>query len=90
MVERKLDWGPVNEWRTADFEDLSERIAADAGRTLGATTLKRVWRRVRYESSPSNNTLGTLAMYVGSPSWRALKRALDGPTPGSEIGLEAG
>ena len=74
MVEERLDWGPASEWSTQDFEELSDMIATETGRTLGATTLKRVWGRVRYESSPSQHTLDTLAQFVGSSSWRSLKR----------------
>lgn len=69
-IESRLQWGPADEWVTADFEDLSDRIANETGRTLGATTLKRVWGRVRYDSSPSRHTLDTLALFVGAGSWR--------------------
>lgn len=74
QIESRLGWGPPEEWSTADFETLSERIAESTGRTLGATTLKRVWGRVRYDSSPSRHTLDTLAQFVGAASWRDFQR----------------
>lgn len=74
-IESRLQWGPVDEWSTADFEELSDRIAEETGRTLGATTLKRVWGRVRYDSSPSRHTLDTLSQFVGASSWRDFQRA---------------
>lgn len=74
QIESRLGWGPSEEWSTADFETLSERIAESTGRTLGATTLKRVWGRVRYDSSPSRHTLDTLAQFVGAASWRDFQR----------------
>ena len=52
-------------------------IAEKTGRTLGATTLKRVWGRVKYDSSPSQHTLDTLAQFVDSSSWRNFKSNLD-------------
>lgn len=77
IIEKKLDWGSPEEWTTFDFEELSDLITTATGGTLGATTLKRVWGRVRYESTPSQHTLNTLAKYVGASTWRAFKRQID-------------
>lgn len=60
-----------------DFEELSDLITTATGGTLGATTLKRVWGRVRYDSTPRQHTLNTLARYVGASDWRAFKRQID-------------
>ncbi len=73
LIEEKLDWGSPDGWSTQDFEELSDLITEKTGRTLGATTLKRVWGRVRYDSSPSQHTLDTLAQYVDAVSWRSFK-----------------
>ena len=74
QIEAALEWGPSEEWCSQDFEELSDRISEKTGRTLGSTTLKRVWGRVKYDSSPSQHTLDTLAAFVGEPSWRKWKR----------------
>ena len=74
QIEDRLDWGPSGEWSTLDFEELSDLIAKKTGRTLGATTLKRVWGRVKYDSNPSQHTLDTLAAFVDATSWRSWKR----------------
>jgi hypothetical protein len=70
-IENQLNWGPASGWSTADFEALGDRIAEITGVHLSATTLKRVWGRVAYNSSPSPTTLDALARYTGHESWRA-------------------
>ena len=70
-IETELGWGPATAWSTADFTALGDRIAERTGVHLSATTLKRVWGRVTYRSSPSPTTLDALAQYNGYESWRA-------------------
>lgn len=77
LIEAKLDWGPGSEWTTSDFEELSELISTDTGTSLGATTLKRIWGRVKYESNPSRHSLNILASYVGHSSWRSFQKHID-------------
>jgi len=90
LIEEREKWGPAGEWSTADFEELSDRIAGQTGRTLGATTLKRVWGRVRYDSSPSRHTLDTLALYVGAASWREFQGSVpDRPTSTEPLAVAA-
>ncbi|WP_428667347.1 hypothetical protein [Runella sp.] len=70
LVEKKVNWGSSNDWSTQDFERLSEQIAAATGVTLSATTLKRVWGKVRYDSVPTQTTLNALAQFLGYDNWR--------------------
>jgi hypothetical protein len=70
-IETQLNWGPASGWSTTDFEALGDRIAEITGVHLSATTLKRVWGRVAYNSSPSSTTLDALARYTGHENWRA-------------------
>ncbi|MEL6770669.1 MAG: hypothetical protein AAFP18_06360 [Bacteroidota bacterium] len=80
-IEQRLRWGDASDWTTQDFEDLSLRIQEETGRAISATTLKRLWGRVAYHSSPSRHSLDTLALFVGHASWRDYLRSADGTTP---------
>ena len=92
-IEAELGWGDAANWSTADFETLGDRIGERTGVQLSATTLKRVWGRVAYNSSPSPTTLDALATYLGYENWRAYhaapkppptvvdQPAADGPAP---------
>ncbi|MEM6645349.1 MAG: hypothetical protein AAF730_03770 [Bacteroidota bacterium] len=70
-IEAQLGWGTSDTWTTNDFEELSLRIQEQTGRAISATTLKRLWGRVSYDSTPSRHSLDTLACFVGHASWRA-------------------
>lgn len=70
LVEKKLNWGSSADWSAQDFERLSERIAAETGVSLSATTLKRVWGKVKYDSVPTQITLNALAQFLGHDNWR--------------------
>ena len=73
-IEEKIGWGSSTDWSTQDFEELSEQIHEATGRSISATTLKRIWGRVKYVSSPSLHTLDTLAQFLGARSWRTFKQ----------------
>lgn len=80
-IETELGWGPASGWSTADFQTLAERIGERSGVVLSATTLKRVWGRVAYKSSPSPTTLDALAQYLGYENWRAYESEPVAPLP---------
>lgn len=69
-IEEKLNWGPSDQWTNQDFEQLVETIFEKTGANLSLTTLKRIWGRVDYHSSPSTSTLNVLAQYLGYDHWR--------------------
>lgn len=69
-IEDKLNWGPSNQWTNQDFELLVDIIFEKTGINLSLTTLKRIWGRVDYQSSPSTSTLNVLAQYLGYDHWR--------------------
>jgi len=73
-IERKLSWGPAENWSNYDFIKLSELIFEASGVRLSATTLKRVWGRIRYKNSPTTTTLNALAQYSGAEDWRSFTR----------------
>jgi hypothetical protein len=74
LIEKELGWGEVKDWSTRDFEALSNRIMEKTHIQLSVVTLKRVWGRIRYDSSPTVTTLNTLAQYVGFENWRAFRQ----------------
>ena len=73
LIEKKLEWGSSSEWHNDMFLELSEIIQQKTGILLSPTTLKRVWGRVHYESSPSISTLNTLAQFIDYKNWRDFK-----------------
>jgi hypothetical protein len=75
LIEQKLDWGSSNDWQNQDFESLSERIFDQTKVSLSASTLKRIWGKVKYESLPNQTTLNTLAAFAGYTNWREFKRS---------------
>lgn len=73
LIEEKMDWGASSSWHNDVFVELSERIQERTQVLLSPTTLKRVWGRVDYKSSPSITTLNTLAQFAGFINWRDFK-----------------
>ncbi len=70
LVEKKVGWGESGKWTNADFEALGEKILQETGVSLSTSTLKRLWGRVKYTSTPQAATLNALAQFVGYPSYR--------------------
>ena len=70
-IEEKIGWGPSAGWQHQDFEALSERIFKETRVSLSASTLKRLWGKIRYEGTPNVTTLNALAQFVGYENWRA-------------------
>lgn len=75
-IEAQLAWGAASEWTAQDFEELSRRIHAKTDRVISATTLKRLWGRIAYNSRPSQHSLTTLAAFLDYDSWRAFVATL--------------
>lgn len=75
LIEQKLAWGSSDAWTNRDFEKLSEDILDTCGVHLSTSTLKRIWGKVKYESTPALNTLNTLAQYLGKENWRVFKQS---------------
>ncbi len=73
QIEENMGWGASNSWHNDVFVELSERIQECTQVLLSPTTLKRVWGRIDYQSSPSITTLNTLAQFAGFHNWRDFK-----------------
>ncbi|MBD1366191.1 hypothetical protein IDJ77_20435 [Mucilaginibacter sp. ZT4R22] len=77
VTEEALDWGSSAGWSDLDFEKLSERFLHKTGTMLSVTTLKRIWGKVKYDSTPNAATLNALAKFAGYDDWRAFKQNID-------------
>ena len=73
LIEQKLNWRPAEEWRNYEFTELSEKILDATSVNLSATTLKRIFGKLKYESLPSSATLNALAAFLGYASWMDFK-----------------
>jgi hypothetical protein len=73
LIEEKLGWGKSSDWQNQDFENLSERIFEETKMLLSSSTLKRIWGKVRYESTPNMSTLNALSQFADYQNWRAFK-----------------
>lgn len=70
LAEKALNWGNSDSWTDQDFERLSESIFGKTGVQLSVSTLKRIWGKVQYNSTPAHSTLNVLARFSGYDSWR--------------------
>lgn len=75
-LEAQSSWPPAATWTSAHFEELGDDIHVATGIRLSVATLKRVWGRVKYTSSPSRTTLDALAQYAGYSGWVDAEAAL--------------
>lgn len=55
--------------KAGDFSILSSLIFDETGRTIGVTTLKRLFYYIKDDRKASEYTLNTIALYVGYKSW---------------------
>ena len=74
LIEARWQRGPSGEWKSYDFEKLSDEIFDATGISLSISTLKRLYGKVSYNNLPSLSTLNTLARFVGFEDWNAFKR----------------
>ncbi|MCB0648236.1 MAG: hypothetical protein KDC49_16315 [Saprospiraceae bacterium] len=71
LIEERLAWGSSEHWQNQDFENLSQKIFEVTEVSLSSSTLKRIWGKVQYSSSPNITTLNALAQFLGYEHWRA-------------------
>lgn len=76
LAEKALNRGCGRDWSEYDFEKVSDLIYEKTGDRLSVSTLKRIWGRIRYESSPATATLNVLARFVDFPDWRGFQHSL--------------
>ncbi len=68
-IENKLNWVDSNQWQQKHFESLNEIIYQKTNVSLSPLTLKRLWGKVKYHSTPSASTLDTLARFLDYDDW---------------------
>lgn len=73
-IEKKLGWQDSSDWQTQDFEQLSSLLSEETGMLLSVTTLKRLWGKIKYDSTPNRSTLDALAQFAGAKDWRNFKQ----------------
>lgn len=61
-----------------DFDALAADIYAQLHESVSASTLKRVWGYVNYESIPRIATLNVLAQFVGYNNWHGFCQSMGG------------
>lgn len=71
LIESKLGWGDSSSWQSQDFENLSNLIFEQTNVMLSASTLKRIWGKVQYNSTPNLSTLDSLARFANFSNWRS-------------------
>lgn len=55
--------------KAGDFDLLSSLVFKETGRTIGVTTLKRLFNYINDERKASEYTLNTVALYLGYKDW---------------------
>lgn len=73
-----LSWGPVTEWHSSMFTELSEKIFDKCQIMLSPATLKRFFGVVNHDGLPSITTLEALAQYIGYKNYRTFKLSIPG------------
>ncbi|WP_428327697.1 hypothetical protein [Mucilaginibacter sp.] len=77
LFEKSLGWESSDTWSEYDFEKLSEIIFSKTNTRLSLSTLKRLWGKVQYKSTPTIATLNVLAHALDLEDWRAFKKRMD-------------
>jgi len=72
IIEVKLNWGPAEQWKQRDFEQLSDLIFEKTGTRLSLSTLKRMFAG-QFTNSPQPATLNALAQFAGFSSWTGFR-----------------
>lgn len=61
--------------KAADFNVLTDEISKETGRTIGLTTIKRLFGYIDDDRKTSQYTLNTLALYLGYSDWKEYSRS---------------
>jgi len=68
-IERKIDFENSEVWTHRNYQKLSDLIFDKTGENLSTTTLKRIWGKVKAQTSISITTLNILCQFVGYKDW---------------------
>ncbi|MDN5286630.1 MAG: hypothetical protein JWR38_2904 [Mucilaginibacter sp.] len=84
LLEKSLGWESSDTWSEYDFEKLSEIMFSKTNARLSLSTLKRLWGKVQYNSTPTMATLNVLARVLDFEDWRAFRKKMDENNLGNE------
>jgi len=84
LLEKSLGWESGDTWSEYDFEKLSEIMFSKTNIRLSLSTLKRLWGKVQYNSTPTMATLNVLARALDFEDWRAFRKKMDENNVGGE------
>lgn len=63
--------------KAGDFEILSSLVFKETGRTIGVTTLKRLFNYINDDRKANEYTLNTIALYLGFLDWSELTKKIN-------------
>ena len=69
LLEERMDWGKVNEWRYSQFKKLSDELEDATGVPVSYMTLTRILQRQEFKRSPQLATLDALAQFLDFSNW---------------------
>jgi hypothetical protein len=72
QIENNLAWGPAEQWKQRDFNQLCELIFEKTGTRLSISTIKRLWDGT-FLNTPQPATLNAIAQFAGFRSWNDFK-----------------
>lgn len=77
LFEKSLGWECSDRWNEYDFEKLSVIVFSKTSTRLSVSTLKRLWGKVEYNSTPATATLNVLARALDFEDWRAFRKKMN-------------
>ena len=72
-IQDTLGWGEARSWHSKMFDELSTKIFEETNVMISVPTLKRFFKVVNHQGSPSVTTLDALSKFVGKENWRSFK-----------------
>lgn len=72
LIEKKLGWGPPENWKYSDFNELSQQIKDASGISISNRTLEYLFKKEDRAHNPQNATKNALAVYLGFENWHDL------------------
>lgn len=86
-VANKFGHGPIEFWRTSDYEQLSQQLLEKSGVQLNSKTLRILFKKVQDNEpvNPQNSTKAAIAAYLGFEDWSKLRDEFLKEVPVQEV-----
>ncbi len=75
LIECRLEWAPSAEWKSRDYEYLSELILEKTNISISISTVKRIWKNDPLRI-PHVSTLNAFAQFLDYEHWNDFKTKL--------------